>query len=152
MVISIGCDHAGFELKEKVKEWLKQGDYSVSDEGTFDSESCDYPDFAVRVAQAVSSGRSTRGILICGTGIGMAIAANKLPGISAALCYSIETALLSRQHNDANVLTVGARTMKIELVLGIVEAWLQTDFEEGRHARRVKKTSQLGKKEKTTDD
>ena len=152
MVISLGCDHAGFELKEKVKEWLEQGDYRVSDEGTFGSKSCDYPDFAVRVAQAVSSGRSARGILICGTGIGMAIAANKLPGISAALCYSVETARLSRQHNDANVLTVGARTMKIELVLGIVKTWLQTDFEEGRHARRVKKISQLEKKENTAND
>ena len=133
MQISIGCDHAGFELKERVKQFLEDSEHQIDDAGTFNFESTDYPDFAAAVAQTVSEGRSERGILICGTGIGMSITANKVAGVRAALCHSVETASLSRQHNTSNVLAIGARVLEPELALAIVEEWLQTGFEGGRH-------------------
>jgi ribose 5-phosphate isomerase B len=147
MEISIGCDHAGFELKERVKESLEKASHEVKDEGTFSEDSTDYPDFASRVAQAVSEGRVERGILICGTGIGMSIVANKFNGVRAALCHDLETARLSRQHNDSNVLTLGSRVLEPELALDIVGEWLKTGFDGGRHQRRLEKIAGLEKKE-----
>jgi ribose 5-phosphate isomerase B len=145
MEISIGCDHAGFGLKEKVKQLLEDSPHTVTDRGTFDSNSADYPDFAGQVAQAVSEGRAERGILICGTGIGMSIAANKFTGVRAALCHDLETARMSRQHNDSNVLALGARVLNEDLAQHIVTEWLQTPFDGGRHQRRVDKIAGLEK-------
>ena len=143
MQISIGCDHAGFELKERVKQFLQDVDHQVHDEGTFNGASTDYPDFAASVAQTVSEGRSERGILICGTGIGMSIAANKLARVRAAVCHSVETARLSRQHNDSNVLAIGARVLETDLALAIIEEWLKTEFDGGRHQERLDKIKLL---------
>ncbi len=146
MQISIGCDHAGFELKERVKRLLQDAHYQVQDEGTFNCDSVDYPDFAASVARKVSQGRSQRGILICGTGIGMSITANKLAEVRAALCHSVETARLSRQHNDSNVLAIGARVLETDLALEIVQEWLTTEFDAGRHQERLEKIRLLENK------
>ena len=143
MRISIGSDHAGFELKEKVKKVLEELHHQVHDEGTVSTESVDYPDFAARVAQAVSHTKSDRGILICGSGIGMSITANKVPGVRAAVCHNVEAACLSRRHNDANVLTLGSRLLDHDLSLKMVREWLQTAFEAGRHQKRVQKIVEL---------
>ena len=143
MNISIGCDHAGFELKESVKKFLIDTGHMIRDEGTFDKKSTDYPDFAASVARTVSEGQSERGILICGTGIGMSIVANKLARVRAALCHSVETASLSRQHNDSNVLAIGARILETDLALAIVQAWVETKFDGGRHQERIEKIQSL---------
>jgi len=137
--VIVGSDHAGFELKEKVKKTLERLGVRVEDVGTHSTESVDYPDFAHRVAEAVEKGRSERGILVCGTGIGVSIAANRHPGVRAAVAYDAETARLSREHNDANVLCLGGRTIEPALADRIVEIWLRTPFAGGRHARRVAK-------------
>ncbi len=137
MRIWIGADHAGFELKEQVKTLLEQRQHQVTDMGTCSGESVDYPDYAAAVARAVSSGEADRGVLVCGTGIGMSIAANKFANVRAALCHDVETARLSRQHNDANVLAIGSRVLDPDLALAIVQEWLNTIFEEGRHSRRL---------------
>ncbi len=147
MEISIGCDHAGFDLKEKVKRLLEETSHEVSDEGAFSEESVDYPDFAARVARAVSEGTVERGILICGTGIGMSIVANKFEGVRAALCHNLETAQMSRLHNDSNVLALGSRVLEPEVALNIVREWLQTDFDGGRHQRRLDKIKGLENKD-----
>ena len=146
MQISIGCDHAGFELKEMIKKLLEEAHHEVSDEGAFSDEASDYPEYAGQVAKAVSSGNSRLGILVCGTGIGMAMAANKVTGVRAATCHSLETARMSRKHNDANVLTIGSRVISSDLALGIVHEWLDTDFDGGRHQRRVEKIASLEEK------
>ena len=143
MRISVGSDHAGFELKEKVKKLLEGLHHQVQDEGTENADSVDYPDFASRVAGAVSKGEAERGILVCGSGIGMSITANKVPGIRAALVHTPEEARLSRQHNDANVLTLGGRILDGKTSLQIVAEWLTTAFEGGRHGRRVRKIEEL---------
>lgn len=142
MNISVGCDHAGFELKEQIKGWLEQLNHRVTDEGTHSADSADYPDFGARVAQAVSEGRVERGILICGTGIGMAMVANKFRSVRAAVCHNLETARMSRRHNDANILTLGARILDSELALDIVKI-LDTAFDGGRHERRLNKIEAL---------
>lgn len=142
MRISIGSDHAGFELKSKIKEYLAC-DHEVSDQGVFSAESVDYPDFAEAVAREVVSGNVERGILVCGTGIGMSIAANKVPGIRAALCHDRETARLSREHNDANILALGGRTTDPQLALRMVQDWLETEFNGTRHARRLEKIRRI---------
>ncbi len=142
MRISIGSDHAGFELKSKIKEFLAPG-HEVIDRGTFSAESVDYPDYAEAVANEVTSGNAERGILVCGTGIGMSIAANKVPGIRAALCHDVETARLSREHNDANILAVGGRTTDHELAIRMVQEWLVTEFNGSRHARRLEKIRKI---------
>jgi ribose 5-phosphate isomerase B len=144
MEISIGCDHAGFDLKEQVKQLLEEFCHKVNDEGTFSDESTDYPDFAKRVSQAVSKGTADRGILICGTGIGMSIVANKFEGVRAALCHNVETAQMSRLHNDSNVLALGSRVLDQEVALNIVREWLQTNFSGGRHQKRLDKIKGLG--------
>ncbi len=143
MKIAIGSDHAGFELKEFIKEVLKEKGIDFVDVGTHSQESVDYPDFAKKVCDEVSSGRARFGILICGTGIGMSISANKCKGIRAALCLYPDMARLSRAHNDANVLVMAGRLMGKELAKWTLEAFLETDFEGGRHERRLKKIEKI---------
>ncbi len=144
--IIIGCDHAAYELKEKIKEVLVADGYSVEDVGTFSEASVDYPDFGQRVASEVSRGDYNRGILICGTGIGMSMVANKYKDVRAALCAEPFSAKLSRLHNDSNILVLGSRVTGEALALDIVDTWLDTPFEGGRHRVRVDKFSHLGKR------
>ena len=143
MKIAIGADHAGFEMKEKLKQRLREQGVEVDDRGTVDNNSVDYPDFAKEVGREVASGRAQRGVLVCGSGIGMAIAANKVPGVRAANITTEEEARLSREHNDLNVLTMGARIVDEDRAFGILETWLKTEFAGGRHQRRVDKISEL---------
>lgn len=143
MKVAIGSDHAGYEVKEAVKALLDEMGLEYEDWGTHSSESVDYPDFASRVAEAVSQGRADRGLLICGSGIGMSIVANKFPGVRAAVCHNAETARLSREHNDANVLAIGARTTPMQTIREIVRTFFRTPFAGGRHARRVEKINRL---------
>ncbi|HLT58590.1 MAG: ribose 5-phosphate isomerase B [Limnochordales bacterium] len=143
MRIAIGSDHAGFDLKSELIAYLEGAGHTVEDMGTSGRASCDYPDFARAVAEAVAAGRHDRGILICGTGIGMSIAANKVAGVRAALCGEPYSARLAREHNDANVLCLGARVTGPGLAQAIVAAFLSGEFEGGRHARRVDKIRSL---------
>jgi len=143
MMIAIASDHAGYELKNKIKEHLEKIGLSVEDFGTFKSESVDYPDYGVLAARAVSQQRADMGILVCGSGIGMSIVANKVRGIRAALCLTQEMAELSRRHNDANVLTLPGRLIDHDEALKIVDVWLKTPFDDGRHLRRINKIHQL---------
>ena len=147
MKVSIGADHAGFELKEKIRKLLSDQGIEVADEGTHSAESVDYPDYARKVAEAVAGNGSQRGILVCGSGIGMAMAANKVHGIRAAHVTSEEEARLSREHNDANVLTLGGRILDEATALRIVQTFLKTKFEGGRHQRRVDKIAALERNE-----
>lgn len=137
MKISLGTDHAGFHYKEKVKELLGQLGHEVKDFGTFSEEAVDYPVFIRPAAEAVANGECDRGIVFGGSGNGEAMAANKVRGVRCALCWNEETARLSRQHNDANVLSMGERVIPEETALAIVRVWLTTDFEGGRHANRI---------------
>lgn len=137
--IAIGSDHAGFKGKEIIKEVLGKRGIAYKDFGTFSMDSCDYPEYARKVAEAVSGGEFARGIICCGSGIGVSMTANKVRGIRAALCHNQETAALARQHNDANILCFGERTTDPFLVPGIIETFLDTAFEGGRHQRRVDK-------------
>ncbi len=146
MKIAIGSDHAGWELKEKIRAYLEELGHQPRDFGTDSADSCDYPDFALAVAEAVVGGEEERGILICSTGIGMAISANKVPGIRAALCRDEETARLSREHNDANVLTLDSSIAASGNIRNLLRVWLNTGFAGGRHARRVGKIKQIEKK------
>ncbi len=139
MVIAIGSDHAGFDLKKMIIGQLQAAGYTVSDHGTNSKAAVDYPEFAHAVGKAVASGDAEKGIVICGTGIGMSIAANKVPGIRAALCPTTEHAKLSRAHNDANVLALGARLTSPDDIRAIIEVWLYTTFEGHRHQRRIDK-------------
>lgn len=138
MKIAVAADHAGFELKRKILEFL-QNSHQVKDLGCYSPKSVDYPDFAKMVAKKVAGGEFDRGILICGTGIGMSIVANRQNGIRAALCHNLKTAKLSRKHNDANILSLGARILNSQRAVRIVEAWLTTPFESGRHLQRIRK-------------
>ncbi len=135
--IIIGSDHAGFKLKENLKPYLLKLGYKVNDAGTYSAQRCDYPHIAYNLAKQVSSGKYERGILICNTGIGNSIVANRLPGIRAALCYNIKAAKLSRQHNHSNVLVLGAAFVSTALAKRIVRVWLMTEFTGGRHRRRL---------------
>jgi ribose 5-phosphate isomerase B len=146
MRIALGADHAGFSLKEEIKTALAELGLVVDDLGTTSSDAVDYPDFAERVARGVAEGRFDRGILVCGTGIGMGIAANKIPGIRAATVTDVEMARLSREHNNANVLAVGARILDRRRALEIVRAFLETPFVGDRHQRRVDKITNLEKR------
>jgi ribose 5-phosphate isomerase B len=146
MKVAIASDHAGLELKAEIHRLLKERQIEPLDLGTDNADSVDYPDYGTLVAQAVSSGRVQRGILICGTGIGMSIVANKFSGARAALCHDIQTARTSRQHNDANILVLGGRVLEDKTALEMVGVWLETPFEGGRHARRVPKISEIEKK------
>ncbi|MCB9438279.1 MAG: ribose 5-phosphate isomerase B [Anaerolineales bacterium] len=142
-IVALGADHGGYGMKEMLKAYLKAEGYSVLDLGTHSKEAVDYPDFAHAVALAVSEGRAWVGILVDGAGIGSSMAANKVPGIRAALCYDLATAVNSREHNNANVLTLGAGMIGEALAKQIVKTWLTTDFGGGRHARRVNKIMQI---------
>ena len=139
MKISIACDHGGFELKEIVKKWLNENNYEVIDFGTNNLDSCDYPDFGRPASEAVRDKVVDRGIVICTTGIGMSIVANKVNGVRCALVSNTEGAKLTRQHNDTNVLALGAKFTNPSLALEILKIWLETPFEGGRHQRRVDK-------------
>jgi len=141
MKIALGADHKGYQYKEKVKSFLQEKGHQVEDFGTFSEEPVDYPDFALKVAEAVAKDEVERGILFCWSGIGMSISANKVKGIKAALCLNEEMAKLSRQHNDSNVLSLSAKFIGEEELLKIVEVWLNTPFEGGRHQRRLDKIS-----------
>ena len=137
--VALGADHAGWDLKA----WLTRNGHQVLDFGTHGPDSVDYPDYALQVAEAVTVGKVERGVLICGTGIGMTIAANKVSGIRAALCGDVFTARMSREHNDANVLALGGRLSGRETGLEILRAWIETPFAGGRHARRVDKIADM---------
>ena len=141
MRIALASDHAGFAEKERLKPLLTDLGIEFEDLGTASDESVDYPDYAVLVAQAVADGRVQQGLLVCGSGTGMAITANKVPGVRAAVAWSDETARLARQHNDANVLAIGARTTPPGDIPNIVRAWFAANFEGGHHTERVKKIS-----------
>jgi ribose 5-phosphate isomerase B len=143
MRIAIGSDHRGFHVKTKLVELLRRLGHEVDDAGTNAAEAVDYPDIASIVARQVSEGRAERGMLICGSGIGMAIAANKFTGVRAAPCHDDLTAEMSRRHNDLNVLCLSADMLGEKLIDRMVEIWLNTEFEAGRHARRVQKISEL---------
>jgi ribose 5-phosphate isomerase B len=141
--VLIASDHAGLDGKEAVKKTLDELGVEYEDLGTVSLDSVDYPDYAERVARGVAGGEAERGILVCGSGIGMEIAANKIPGVRAALAWNEETAALARRHNDANVVAVGARTTPQEIIDRIIRAFLTTDFEGGRHQRRIEKIKKL---------
>ncbi len=143
MRVAVGSDHAGFDLKELVKKHLIASGFEVADLGTTNHERVDYPDYAATVTAEVRHGRAARGILMCGTGVGMCIAANKIDGIRAAAAWDLEIARLSRQHNDANVLCLPGRHMDPALALEIVRVWMNTEFEGGRHKVRVDKIASL---------
>src|SRR5919107_2155097 len=143
MRIALASDHAGYAEKERLKALLDDLGVEVEDLGTVSEDSVDYPDYARLVAERVAQGGVEQGVLVCGSGTGMAIAANKVPGVRAAVAWSEETARLARQHNDANVLAIGARTTPEGDIPKIVRAWFATDFEGGRHAARVDKISQV---------
>ena len=143
MIVAIGSDHGGFHLKAEIIKKFTQENVEFHDFGTYSTESVDYPDIARIIGKAVVSGECTRGIIICGTGIGVSIAANKIKGIRAALCHDVFSAQMSREHNDANILTMGERVIGAGLAGMIVSTWLKTDFLGGRHGCRVDKITQL---------
>lgn len=146
MKLAIGADHGGYILKKEIVDFLsKIGNIEVADYGVSGPESVDYPDYGRKVSEAVSNGTVDRGILICGTGIGMSIVANRFPNVRAALCHDNFTARMSRLHNDANVLVMGERVIGRGVALDIVKAWLETEFEGSRHQRRLDKIEQIGK-------
>lgn len=146
MKLAIGCDHGGYNLKTAILEHLDKKGIEYKDFGCYSTESCDYPDFAEKVAEAIVNGECERGIIVCGTGIGISIAANKVPGIRAAHCTDTFSAKASRQHNDANILALGERITGVGLALDIVDAYLEAEFEGGRHQRRVDKITEIEKK------
>jgi len=148
--VALGADHGGYELKEFLKQFLLESGYEVRDLGTDSKQAVDYPDFAAAVACAVASGEAWRGIVVDAAGIGSAIAANKVPGARAALCYDSTTARNSREHNDANVLTLGARMLAPETAREIVALWLETPFAGGRHQRRIEKIIALERSRPTS--
>lgn len=147
MTVAIGSDHAGFELKERLKEVLEDSGIHVKDYGTDSSESVDYPDFAIQVSRSVANAEHERGILICNTGIGMTIVANKIPGIRAALCMNIDMAEMSRRHNDANILVFGAAYTDVNLAMDMIRIFLDTTPDDAeRHRRRVHKIHEITKR------
>jgi len=147
MKIAIASDHAGFEEKERLKPLLNELGIEFEDLGTVSTESVDYPDYARKVAEEVAQGKVEQGLLVCGSGTGMAIAANKVPGVRAAVAWSEEIARLAREHNDANILALGARTTPVEKLPGIVRAWFGAKFDVGRHQRRVEKIREIEQEE-----
>lgn len=135
--IAIGSDHGGFNLKEKIKKYLEEKGFEVQDFGTYSTDSCDYPVYAKAVAKSVAKGENEKGIIVCGSGIGVSIAANKVKGVRAALCHESHSAMLSRLHNNANVLCLGERITGESLALDIVNVWLNSEYEGGRHQKRI---------------
>jgi len=141
--IIIGSDHAAYQMKEIIRSYLESEGFSIEDAGALGTDSVDYPDFGVKVASAISSGKYQRGVLMCGTGLGMSMVANRFPGVRAALCGDIFSAVMSRQHNDANVLVLGGRVIGDVLAKEIVKTWLNTEFEGGRHKNRLDKFDRI---------
>lgn len=144
MSISIGCDHAAFEEKEALKDYLVSKNLNVTDCGTYSLERCNYPDFATAVAKRIANKEDKLGILVCGSGIGVSMVANRYQKVRAALCRSEVDAKLSRQHNDANILCLGARVNTLDELKRIIDTWLVSDFEEGRHQERIELFNNLG--------
>lgn len=145
VMIAIGSDHGGVNLKKSIFEYLQKNGIEVKDFGTYGTESVDYPDIGKVVGQAVASGEFQKGIVICGTGIGISIAVNKVHGVRGALCTNSLMAKMSREHNDANVLALGERILGVELAIDIVETWLKSEFQGGRHQNRINKISEIEK-------
>ena len=145
MLVAIGSDHGGFKLKEDLKKFLDEENYAYQDLGVFSEAKADYPDTALKVAREVAGGKFERGILICGTGIGMCVAANKVNGIRAALCHDVFSAKLARNHNNANILTMGERVVGCGLARMIAKTWLEASFDGERHAARVDKITGIEK-------
>ena len=143
--IGLASDHAGFELKQYVKQWLEAKGWEYKDFGTFSSDSCDYPDYASKAAKAVASGECEKGVVVCGTGIGVSITCNKVDGIRCALCHDVFSAKATRAHNDTNMIAMGQRVIGEGLAVEILNAWLHTDFEGGRHVKRIEKMMALEK-------
>jgi len=143
MKIALGSDHAGFELKEDLRSFLGERQVEILDLGTFSEAPVDYPDVAIKVAEEVSRGEVERGLLICGTGIGMSMVANRFAGVRAALCHDVYTARMSREHNNANILALGGRVIGKGLAREILKVWLETQFQGGRHERRLDKITAL---------
>lgn len=142
-MIAIGCDHGGFELKQVIIDYFKAQNIDFEDFGCFNTASVDYPDIAKPVCESVTSGKCERGILVCGTGIGMSIAANKIKGIRAAMCSDVYSAQMTTRHNNSNILTLGGRVVGPDLAVLIVKTWLEAEFEGGRHQNRIDKISAL---------
>ena len=147
MRIAIGADHAGFSLKEQLRDWLHSQGYEVEDLGSTSAESTDYPDYASAVAREVAGGQAERGILVCSTGVGMSIAANKVAGVRAALGVNADEVRLSRAHNDANILTLGVRYTDVATAEALIGIFLQTSFDGGRHERRLSKIAKIEKEQ-----
>ena len=145
-MIAVGSDHGGYALKQQILRYLKENGFEYKDYGCFSEQSVDYPDFALPVAEAVAGGEAERGLLVCGTGIGVSIAANKVPGVRAALCHDCFSAKATREHNDSNVLTMGERVIGSGLALEIVDIWLHTPYAGGRHQARIDKIAAIEKK------
>ena len=143
MKITIGSDHGAVNLKDEIKKVLSELNVEIDDVGTFGTDSVDYPDIAEKVCAAVTSGQADKGIVLCGTGIGISIAANKIHGIRCALCNDVYSAKMSRKHNNANVLAMGGRVLGFGTASEIVRSWIETEFEGGRHEKRIKKISDL---------
>ena len=143
MKVVLASDHRGYQLKDSLKKFLEERKIEFLDVGTFSADSVDYPDFAMLAAEKVSHGDYDRGILICGSGIGMCVVANKFPGIRAAVCHDVSAAEMSRKHNDSNMLGLGADVINEELARKILNVWLETKFEGGRHLRRIQKISEI---------
>lgn len=141
--VIIGSDHAAFDLKEKIKAFLVDRGIDVDDAGSHSEDSVDYPDFGIKVASMVSTGKFERGILLCGTGIGMSMVANKFPHVRAALCSDLFSAIMSRRHNNSNILVLGGRVVGDALAMEMVRAWLETPFDGGRHQLRIDKFDQI---------
>lgn len=141
--IIIGSDHAAYQMKETIKSYLEGEGFTIEDAGTLGIDSVDYPDFGIKVASAISAGKHKRGLLMCGTGLGMSMVANRFPGVRAALCGDIFSAVMSRQHNDANILVLGGRVIGDVLAKEIVKAWIKTEFEGGRHKKRLDKFDRI---------
>ena len=146
MKIALGSDHGGFSLKKEIIKYLEKKNIEVTDFGTYTQDSCDYPDYAIKVAEEVAGGNFEFGIIVCGTGIGVSIVANKVPGIRAALCSDTFSAHATRQHNNANILTLGARVVGEGLVLDIVEVFITAKFEGARHQKRIDKITEIEKR------
>jgi len=143
--VVIGSDHAAYQLKEKIKKFLIENGIVVEDEGAKDEGSVDYPDYGIKVASLVSAGKFDRGILLCGTGIGMSIVANRFSNVRAALCNDLFSAIMSRRHNNSNVLVMGGRVIGDVLAIEILKAWLETSFGGGRHQARIDKFNEMGR-------
>ncbi|MCD7892270.1 MAG: ribose 5-phosphate isomerase B [Erysipelotrichaceae bacterium] len=143
MKIAVACDHGGFRLKNVLIQEMKNQGYEVVDFGTYNEDSCDYPDYAVKAARAVASGDCEKGVVVCGTGIGVSMTCNKVHGIRCALCHDVFSAKATRAHNDANMLAMGQRVIGEGLAVEILNAWLNTEFEGGRHVQRIEKMMKI---------